>query len=291
MPKSRLRQLLKFIRVFGISHGIRLWLSLLIQTDLQSGPIRLHLPHLPAPIQLRRQDLPIFWQIMVMKENDFQSLPQASRVGDTYKKILSEGNRPVIVDCGGHIGLSAVWFASRFPEASLYCIEPDTSNFKLLQQNTSAYPNVVCLNGGVWNKSCHLEILNPLSGSASFRLQEVSDSTGAEQPNVLRAYTIPEVLQREEANRLFLVKMDIEGAEAQVFQEPAPWLALTAVMIIELHDWLMPGQGTSRNFFKRLAENNFDVVLQGENLLLFQVPDSNKSVGQSLHDHHLVAKS
>ncbi len=75
MPKSRLRQLIKFIRVFGIAAGIRLWLSLLIQTDFRSGLIQLQLvPHLPAPIQLRRQDLPIFWQIMVMKENDFQSL-------------------------------------------------------------------------------------------------------------------------------------------------------------------------------------------------------------------------
>jgi FkbM family methyltransferase len=291
MPKSRLRQLLKFIRVFGMTAGIRVWLSLLIQTDFQSGPIQLRLPGLLAPIQLRRHDLPIFWQIMVMKENDFHSLPQADGAADAYKKILSEGNRPVIVDCGGHIGLSTVWFASRFPEATLYCIEPDTSNFKLLQQNTAAYPNVVCLNGGVWNKPCHLEIMNPLSGSASFQLRELSDSDSSERPNVLRAYTILEVLKLEKLNRLFLVKMDIEGAESQVFLDPAPWLALTAVMIIELHDWLMPGQGTSRNFFKRLAENSFDVVLQGENLLLFQVLDSNKSVGQSLHDHDLVAKS
>jgi FkbM family methyltransferase len=292
MPTSRLRQLLKFIRVFGITDGIRLWISLLFQTG---QPIQLQLPHLPAPIQLRRQDLPIFWQIMIMKENDFHSLPQAGRVSDTYKKILSEGNRPIIVDCGGHIGLSAVWFASRFPEATLYCIEPDKSNFNLLQQNTAAYPNVICLNGGVWNKPCHLEIQNPLSGSASFQLRELSSADSTGKPTVLRAYTIPEVLQLEEKNRLFLVKMDIEGAEAQVFLEPTPWLAQTAVMIIELHDWLMPGQGTSRNVFKRLGENNLDVILQGENLLLFQVQDeqvqdANKTASESLQDRVLATK-
>jgi len=287
MPESRLRQLLKFIRVFGIAAGFRVWFSLLRQAD--SGLIKLNIPYLPAPIQMRQQDLPIFWQILVMKENDFQSLPQAQRVSDTFKKILSEGNQPVIVDCGGHIGLSSVWFASRYPEAPLYCIEPDKSNFNLLQQNTAAYPNVTCLNGGVWNKSCHLEILNPRSGSASFRLQETSapsDSSG-----VLRGYTVLEVLQRAEKNRLFLVKMDIEGGEAQVFQESAEWLKRTAVLIIELHDWLMPGQGTSRNFFKRLAENNFDVVLRGENLLLFQVPDQAATAAQPLSEQVLVAKS
>jgi FkbM family methyltransferase len=284
MPESRLRQLLKFIRVFGIAPGLHLWFSLLCQAN--SDLIKLKIPSLPAPIQMRQQDLPIFWQILVMKENDFQSLPQAKRVSDTYKKILAEGNQPVIVDCGGHIGLSSVWFASRYPAAALYCIEPDKSNFSLLQQNTAAYPNVTCLNGGVWNKPCHLEILNPLSGSASFRLQETSSTSG-----VLRGYTVPEVLQRAERNRLFLVKMDIEGGEAQVFQESAEWLKHTAVFIIELHDWLMPGQGTSRSFFKRLAENNFDVVLRGENLLLFQVPDHATAAAESLTEQVLVAKS
>jgi len=52
----------------------------------------------------------------------------------------------------------------------------------------------------------------------------------------------------------------------------------------------MPGQGTSRNVFKRLGENNLDVVLQGENLLLFQVPDVNKAASESLHDRVLAAK-
>jgi hypothetical protein len=69
---------------------------------------------------------------------------------------------------------------------------------------------------------------------------------------------------------LLLVKIDIEGAESAVFAEPSEWLTSTAVLIIELHDWLFPWKGTSRNFFKRLGERNFDVVIRGENLLLFQ---------------------
>jgi hypothetical protein len=125
-----------------------------------------------------------------------------------------------------------------------------------------------------------LEISNPLSGSASFRLQEASEPVSDEQSDLLRGYTILEILRRDEANRLFLVKIDIEGAEAEVFQESTEWLELATMLIIELHDWLMPGQGTSRNFFKRVAENKFDVVLRGENLLLFKAPDLNETTGQ-----------
>jgi len=268
MPESRLIQLLKFIRVFGITGGIRLWFSLLLQAG--SASLLLRVPGMASPIHLRQRDLPIFWQILVMRENDFQSLPQAARMSDIYNRILAEGKRPLIVDCGGHIGLSTVWFASRFPEALIYCIEPDESNFALLQQNTKPYTNVIPLRGGVWNRSCHLEISNPLSGSASFRLREVFDPVASEEAKLLRAYTIEEIVHKEEANRLFLVKIDIEGAESQVFQESTGWLGNTTMVIIELHDWLLPGQGTSKNFFKRLGESNFDVVLHGENLLLFQ---------------------
>jgi FkbM family methyltransferase len=269
MPESRLRQLLKFIRVFGLTGGVRLWIALLIQPG--SDSLLLRVPGLASPIHLRKRDLPIFWQILVMQENDFQSLPQAARMADVYKQILAEGKRPLVVDCGAHIGLSSVWFASHFPEAVIYCVEPDQTNFNLLQQNTKSYANVIPLRGGVWDRSCHLEISNPLSGSASFRLREVLEPTPSEESNLLRAYTIEEIVHKEEANRLFLVKIDIEGAEAQVFQGSTKWLEDTTMVIIELHDWLLPGQGTSRNLFKRLGENNFDVVIRGENLLLFQL--------------------
>jgi FkbM family methyltransferase len=284
MPKSRLRQLLKFIKVFGIGGGVRLWLSLLMQAGRTSGTLQLNLPGLAAPLRLRERDLPIFWQIMVMKENDFASLTQATEVRSVYNQILSEGNKPVIVDCGGHIGLSAVWFASRYPEATLYCIEPDSTNFSLMQQNTAPYKNVTPINGGIWNRPCYLKISNPSSGSASFRLEEVLEPAESERSSLLRAYTITEVSSREPQNRLFLVKMDIEGAESHVFETRAEWLNEAAVVIIELHDWLMPGQRTSKNFFKRLSEHDFDVVLQGENLLLFKIPPPTDADGSLPHN-------
>ena len=273
MPKSRLRQLLKFVRVFGIGAGIRLWLSLLLQ-QLGSGSalLAVRIPGLAASIHMRRQDLEIFWQIMVMQENDFQALPQARRATDAYKDIVSELKKPVIVDCGGHVGLSALWFASRFPEALVYSVEPDPSNFELLQQNTRSYPNIVAINGGIWSRTCRLEISNPGSGSASFRLQEVEEGDGS--LNVLRGYAIGDIANREKANRLFLVKMDIEGAESEVFKSSAEWMKSVAVLIVELHDWLMPGQGTSRNLLARVAEDHFDVLLRGENLLLFRTPSA-----------------
>ena len=269
MPPSRLRQLLKFLRVFGWGGGLRLWCSLLRQSATHAGELKLQVPGIPGPLHLRPRDLPIFWQIMVMQENDFSALPQARQLFEAYKKIEASGQKPIIVDCGGHVGLSAAWFASRFPQATVYSIEPDAANFRLLTENARAFANITPLHGGIWSRPCHLEVLNPESGSASFRLQEVA-ATPSVPPAGLRAYTVDEVLAREENSGLLLVKIDVEGAELEVFRYTAPWMDAVTAIVIELHDWLLPGEGTSKNLFKRLAEHSFDVVLRGENLLLFK---------------------
>jgi FkbM family methyltransferase len=208
---------------------------------------------------------------MIMREYDFQSFPQTSRVAAKYQAILSQGRKPVIIDCGGHVGLSAVWFATRYPEALVFVVEPNICNFKMLQRNTAAYPNVVALHGGVWEHPCRLEVSNPGAGSASFRLVEVPDSSNLHRSDLLRGYTIDEIGELgDDLSCLFLAKIDIEGAEAELFRGPSEWLQRPALVLIELHDWLLPWQGTSRNLFKKLAENNFDAVFRGENLFLFR---------------------
>ena len=45
----------------------------------------------------------------------------------------------VILDIGSNIGISAVYFASRYPKAGVYSFEPMPENFTLLSKNISAY--------------------------------------------------------------------------------------------------------------------------------------------------------
>lgn len=277
MPPSRLRQLLKFVRVFGVSGGLRLWWSLIRQQNAKNT-LELPVPGLRAPLRVRPRDLPIFWQIWVMRENDFSALPQAKHIQAIYQGMLAEGKKPVIVDCGAHIGLSAVWFATRFPEAQVYSVEPSDANFGMLQTNAKPYANIAPMQGGVWSQSCHLEISNPNSGSASFQLREVFHAEAAGRTGLLRAFTIDEIAHQDPNGRLLLTKIDIEGAESEVFRQPAAWMSEVAVIVTEIHDWLLPGQGTSNNLFRRIGEQGFDVVLQGENLLLFRMNSKAASV-------------
>lgn len=64
----------------------------------------------------------------------------------------------------------------------------------------------------------------------------------------------------------FIVKVDIEGAEADIFAGNTDWLKNTPLVIIELHDWLMPKQGTAAGFLQCIAGQPRDFIAMGENV-------------------------
>ncbi|MFL6694040.1 MAG: FkbM family methyltransferase, partial [Ramlibacter sp.] len=61
-------------------------------------------------------------------------------------------------------------------------------------------------------------------------------------------------------------KIDIEGFEANLFSANCEWIDLFPLLIIELHDWLLPRQGNSRAFLREIAQRDRDFVFRGENV-------------------------
>lgn len=271
MLKSRLAKLPNYIRRFGVYDGLRLMLALERELPYRSDGVRRYrVPGIPHQILLRecRGDHAVFWQCQVKNQYDTDCFPQGQRLDLVYKKILRDGRKPVIIDCGANIGLATVWYANKYPQATIYAIEPDRRNYQILLENTKHYgTRVVCLNDGVWNRSCHLRIVNPKSAPTTFRVEEVEQATEGD----MRAYTIPEILELAGPESVpLLVKIDIEGAQKQLFSSNTDWVARTHLIAIELDDWLMPWQGTSRRLFACLSRLPFDYLLQGETLFCFQ---------------------
>lgn len=64
----------------------------------------------------------------------------------------------------------------------------------------------------------------------------------------------------------FLVKVDIEGAEGDLFSGNTEWVARTPLVIVELHDWLLPKQRTSQPFLQCIAQLDRDFVYIGEDV-------------------------
>ena len=55
----------------------------------------------------------------------------------------------VIFDGGANVGITALYFAWRYPNARIFCIEPDNQNFELLKRDTAAEPRIVAIRGAL----------------------------------------------------------------------------------------------------------------------------------------------
>lgn len=178
----------------------------------------------------------------------------------------------VIVDAGAYTGLSAAYFASRYPEAKVIAIEPDGDNFDLLVRNTSALPNVQAVRAALWSTGGSIELSDPGQGEWAFRVAEMNDSdTKLNLEEVSRnrvpAVTIPEIMDRYCLPYIDLLKLDIEGSEKEVLAGSASWIACVGAICIELHDRFRPG--CSREFY-RVADNFPTEFRRGETVMVMR---------------------
>jgi len=170
---------------------------------------------------------------------------------DTYQQVfafqeyaLQVRTEPrVIIDAGANIGLASLYFANRFPAARIYAVEPDVANFRLLEKNVKPYPAVIPIHGALWKENTELDLIDPGLGHWGFMTKDRHDG-GDAAVNVragVRGMTVDSLLDECGVERVDIVKIDIEGAEREVFEDPSKWLARVDALIVEVHDRSKPG--------------------------------------------------
>jgi len=180
---------------------------------------------------------------------------------ETYKVPIDFTPRNII-DGGGNIGLTAAYFATRFPEASIITLEPDLENFSLLQKNTSLYKNIIALNSGIWWRSADLIVKDTGMGNNGFVVEEVEMKTTGSVP----ALSITDIMLQQGWNHIDLLKLDVEGSEKEIFSSGYQnWLPKTRVLIVEVHDRMK--KGCSKSLLNAVNAFNFSLEIAGENLV------------------------
>lgn len=149
-----------------------------------------------------------------------------------------------IVDAGAYVGYSAIYFAERYPAATVFALEPDPSNFALLLLNTRPHPNIVPLNLALWHREGRLALHDSAAGD--WGLSVIAGDSPAAVPRAeVEAITIPGILQRFSLQRIDLLKIDVEGAEKGIFEHAGDWIGRVGAVFAELHDLLNPGCGAA----------------------------------------------
>lgn len=206
--------------------------------------------HTPLTVRRGTSDLNVFKQIF--QEVEYSCL-------DDVKDVK------LVVDCGANVGYSSVYFLNRFPSCKVIAIEPDSGNFSILNENIRKYSDrIKVLNAGIWSSNSNLKISdNVYRDGKEWAVQVEECPVGA--PGSIKAIDINTILKESGFDRISILKMDIEGAEAIVFAaDTSGWIGKVDNMVIELHDDSHFGPATNLVLDKMSTEGRFRVSRSGE---------------------------
>jgi FkbM family methyltransferase len=180
-----------------------------------------------------------------------------------YEYVIPFKTNPrLIVDAGANIGLATLFFSSKFPGTKIIAIEPELSNYNLLVRNCSGMTNVTPWHAAVWSTDTSLQIVNPDAEKWAYTV-----TAGTLNGSGIKALTIPQILAQSGHDTIDILKLDIEGAERELFRDGCEeWLPRVKMIIIELHDRHAPG--CSRAVYSKLCQMPFDQEIRGENVFV-----------------------
>ncbi|MDI1323160.1 MAG: FkbM family methyltransferase [Algoriphagus sp.] len=179
-----------------------------------------------------------FGRMIIRKDDSDIRVFKQIFLDEVYYFFPQDFSPKVILDAGANVGYSTVWFASKFPNAEILAIEPEKSNFDVLKKNTQGRSNIFPIQAGLWFEKSFLKIHDSKSGSWAFETRVPKDGENTDVESV----TIQELIRNYKLTQIDLLKIDIEGAEYELFDNQAEeWLPFVNMIMIETHDRMRPG--------------------------------------------------
>ena len=140
-----------------------------------------------------------------------------------------------ILDLGANVGVSVAAFRSLFPNARIVAVELNKESAALCLENHKSDPLIDVVNGAIWSCDGRVGMRDAGTGQWGFQVEPTAPKTAA----LIPAFRFETILEDNGIDVLDIMKMDIEGAEAEVLEASAGSIfAKTKVSIIEVHPWI-----------------------------------------------------
>lgn len=167
-----------------------------------------------------------------------------------------------VLDLGANIGMASAFFRMKFPSAKIMAIEPDGANFQICTNNLR-HLDISCLQNAVWTEECFVSCENPASRKDSLQFEPIKLPNSSAAANLISTVTIPNLIEQHFNGWIDLLKIDIEGAERELFfRATTDWLDFVGNVIVEFHD-----EESLLKGMKLLSNRGFSVTQNGEDVL------------------------
>ena len=174
----------------------------------------------------------------------------------------------LIIDIGANIGIESRRFIKLFPNSKLIAIEPEISNYRLLEKNLKDYENCITVNKAIWNKKSILSITNDYEkNSQTFHVQE-KDLVNKQKVDSI---SLKNLIDNYKISTIDILKIDAEGSEKMIFDETCDeWISSVKAIIVECPD--NDADYSTMKIFNAFERNKikFKTFINGENLIFIR---------------------
>jgi FkbM family methyltransferase len=144
----------------------------------------------------------------------------------------------IVLDIGSNIGASIIYFHCQFPNAKIFGFEPHPDTFGILQKNVAHLPGVTIFNYGLGAIHQRIAVRADQVNFGAFNTDGRFKDRGYPASTVeCEVRRLDEVLREIGLAQVDLIKIDCEGAEADVFSTlPDAILNHCQWIVGEFHD-------------------------------------------------------
>ena len=182
-------------------------------------------------------------------------------IKNAYTAHVENGITPLILDIGANIGCASLWFKEHYPSSKIVAVEPDSRNFEVLKCNSV---------DGIEPRN--LALASHDNGVALVRFENDAAHRTCNHGDIrVPSASLSSLVKRYSTFTPFIIKIDIEGAEKDVFSINCPELYHFPLVIFEPHDWMIPKERTSAGIMRQMCSANYEILLGRENLFFIRI--------------------
>jgi FkbM family methyltransferase len=181
------------------------------------------LPNMANPVAIRTgmSDMQVFHDIFIWGEYGF------------LKPFHEQTN---LLDIGANVGYSSAYFAGIYPKCEVVAVELMPSNFEQLSHNTAFLgERIRTVEAAVWSHNDGVSIADDTFRDGDAWSHHASEAEAGK--SLVPSITMVELMQQHAMPRVNICKIDIEGAEYELFTDGnRGWTNHCDVILLEIHE-------------------------------------------------------